>query len=82
MVTVNVKVEKTYEISDQFIIDAIIDPAGYGVKYWANWADIDPEARTYTVEDQFGDFSAKVISFDALAQALVDIAYTPYFSGV
>lgn len=77
MTKFHVMVEKDYDISDQFILDAIIDPAGYGINYWANLAEIDEEARTYTVRDMFGDFNAVQISFDTLAKTLIDIAYHP-----
>jgi hypothetical protein len=70
-----VRIEREIEIPDNFILDAIIDPAGYGVNYWADLAEIDEEARTYTVKDKFGDFDAKVISYDTLAQVLADIAF-------
>jgi hypothetical protein len=70
-----VRIEREIEIPDNFIEDAIIDPAGYGIAYWANLAEIDSEARTYTVKDQFGDYDAKVISYDKLAQVLADFAF-------
>lgn len=72
---VKIKIEREIDIPDNFIEDAIIDPAGYGINYWAQSAEIDDEARTYTVTDQFGDYGPKVISYDTLAQVLVDIAF-------
>jgi hypothetical protein len=47
-----VRIEREIEIPDNFILDAIIDPAGYGINYWADLAEIDEEARTYTVQGQ------------------------------
>lgn len=79
---VQIKVETTVEVPDDFIVDSIIDPAGYGIGYWAHSAHIDSVARTYTVteqEPQMGD-GIIAIDFDTLAQVLVDIAYSPRYA--
>lgn len=81
---VTVKVKRVIEIPDNFIEDAIIDPAGYGIGYWAVSAEMDPYARTYTVTEQsahgVGDPATHVISYDKLAQVLVKIAYKPEYA--
>lgn len=40
----------TLNIDEQFILD-IIDAAGYGIDYWAETAEIDEAAKTYTVAE-------------------------------
>jgi hypothetical protein len=80
-----VRIEREIEIPDDFIEDAIIDPAGYGISYWADSAVIDDEARTYTVRERDphdDNYGYNVISYDTLAQVLVDFAYNPVKYGV
>lgn len=76
-----VRIEREIEIPDDFILDAIIDPAGYGINYWADLAHIDEELRTYTIRAQ-GESKRHKISFDTLAQVLVAFAFTPEKYGI
>lgn len=61
------------EIDDEFIEDAIIDTAGYGIYGIASSAIVDSDARTYSV--RFYDSHATVTaSYDAIAEAFIDLS--------
>jgi hypothetical protein len=74
----------TYDIPDSFILDAVIDPAGYGIGYWATAAEIDEVTRTYTVTEEEPDEGegVYVLTFDQIAHALVDVALGNSDAGV
>jgi hypothetical protein len=60
-------------LTDQNIAD-MLDAAGYGIGYWADWATVDEAARTYTVmphEDPNEDKEPGqiVVTFDQIAEA-------------
>lgn len=61
------------QVTDQNIVD-MLDAAGYGIGYWADWATVDESARTYTVmphEDPNEDKAPEqiVVTFDQIAEA-------------
>ena len=72
--TVTAKV--THVIPDSFLLDVVIDQAGYGIGYWAKSAVIDLEEQTYTITEYNDDPDVStVLSFEQIANALVQLAY-------
>lgn len=65
---VEVKIEKTYDITDE-IIDVIIEGAGYGIAYWADeLTQHSDRISIHIPEDGY-----RVVSHQKLAEALVHI---------
>lgn len=53
-------------MTDEQILD-IIDTAGYGIAYWCHRADIDENARTYTIHSEELPLPVE-LSFDRIAE--------------
>lgn len=72
-----VEVRQEWEVPDS-LVEVIIEMAGYGIGYWADKAEWDDEAHTYTVREQaeYGGYE-RVNTYGDLAHALVDVAYNP-----
>jgi hypothetical protein len=68
------KISIELEVSDEDIIN-MIDTAGYGIGYWAEYGEVDEKARTYMVtpsyDDKREDFT---VGFDDIVRVLVEVA--------
>jgi hypothetical protein len=51
------------------VIDDIIDGAGYQISYWASDAEVDSQAKTYTITDAEDD-SVHVVTYADIARAI------------
>lgn len=60
-------------VPEDFIEDAIIDTAGYGIGYWASAAQVDSDRSEYAVtEDETG--KVFTLTYTELADAFLDLA--------
>jgi hypothetical protein len=68
-----------YKVTDSDVED-IIETAGYGIKYWADRAIVDSEARTYTVvtDTDLTDDEPVTLDYDHLLDVAVRIAKGEY----
>ncbi len=53
-------------MSDEDILD-VIDACGYGIVYWCHLAEIDENARTYTIHSDHMPMPVE-LSFDRIAE--------------
>jgi len=72
--TLKIEVDLTDEV-----IDGLVDTAGYGIGYWAVYADVDTEAKTYTIRPDPPTVDGEtikreyVLTWDRLRDAIVEL---------